>query len=300
MKEETLRFYRERILQVLLHIQRHLDEELPLAELARVACLSPYHFHRVFRGMVGESVAEHVRRLRIERAALQLKHTRYPVTRVAFDAGYESHEAFTRAFKGAFGESPSQYRRNRGALAFMNAPSGVHFDPRGEAIQFQPEAGRQNDMKASIKRVEPIRVAFARHVGPYKECKNAWEKICGWAGPKGLLRPGVQFIGICHDDPEVTPAEKIRYDACITIDKNFLGDGEIGVQIISGGDYAVATHKGSYDNLIETYAVLCGQWIPAQGRQMRSEPSFEVYLNSPDETAPKDLLTDVYVPLESK
>jgi AraC family transcriptional regulator len=106
MKEETLRFYRERILQVLLHIQRHLDEELPLLELADVACLSPYHFHRVFRGMVGESVAEHVRRLRLERAALQLKHTRYSVARVAFDAGYESHEAFTRAFKGAFGESP--------------------------------------------------------------------------------------------------------------------------------------------------------------------------------------------------
>ncbi len=74
----------------------------------------------------------------------------------------------------------------------------------------------------------------------------------------------------------------------------------MGVQVISGGDYAVATHKGPYDHLIRTYAELCGQWIPAQGRQMRSEPSFEVYVNSPDETAPENLLTDVYVPLEPK
>jgi len=106
MKPKTLESYTERLLTVLVHIQNHLDEELSLDELAAVAHFSPYHFHRIFRGMVGESVREHLRRLRLERAALRLKHGSEPVTSVAFDAGYESHEAFTRAFAALFGVSP--------------------------------------------------------------------------------------------------------------------------------------------------------------------------------------------------
>ena len=69
MKNSTLQDYQERMLRVLVHIQQHLDEELALEALARIACFSPYHFHRIFRGMLGESLQEHVRRLRLQRAA---------------------------------------------------------------------------------------------------------------------------------------------------------------------------------------------------------------------------------------
>ena len=98
------------MLRVLLHIQRNLDEETPLEDLARVAAFSPYHFHRIFRGMLGESVKEHIRRLRLERSAMRLKHSDTPVTMIAFEAGYESHEAFTRAFRSMRGMTPSQFR----------------------------------------------------------------------------------------------------------------------------------------------------------------------------------------------
>src|SRR6516162_6475678 len=94
--------YRERILKVQLFIQRHLDEELPLDRLARVAHFSPYHFHRIFKGLVGEGVSEYVRRLRLESAAIALKTSRRGVTRIAFEAGYGTHEAFTRAFHQMF------------------------------------------------------------------------------------------------------------------------------------------------------------------------------------------------------
>lgn len=96
MRRATLYDYKRRMQKVLGHIQLHLDDPLPLDELAGVASFSPYHFHRVFRGMVGEPVKEYVRRLRLERAAMRL-HAGAAVTEVAFEAGYESHEAFTRA-----------------------------------------------------------------------------------------------------------------------------------------------------------------------------------------------------------
>ncbi|GAH61652.1 unnamed protein product, partial [marine sediment metagenome] len=259
-----------------------------------------YHFHRIFRGMVGESLKEYVRRLRLERAAMQLKRSGETVTHVAFEAGYETHEAFTRAFRAMFGESPSQFRSNRSAVAFAKAPSGVHYDPRGNPEDFQiPRAGGE-EMKVEIKKVEPKRVAFMRHVGPYLECGPTWERLLAWMGSHGLLRPGTPFIGICHDDPEVTPPEKIRYDACVPVDEDFEPEGDVGVQVIAGGEYAVTTHFGPYERLGETYAKLCGQWVPQSGRQLRASPCFDVYLNDPESTKPEDLLTDIHVPLESE
>src|SRR6266700_2976443 len=105
--------YRQRILTVQLFIQGHLDEDLSLDRLARVAHFSPFHFHRIFRALGGEAVSEYVRRLRLEAAAFVLSSTDRPVTVVAFDAGYGTHEAFTRAFRQMFGVSPSQYRAGR-------------------------------------------------------------------------------------------------------------------------------------------------------------------------------------------
>ncbi|MFH1417502.1 MAG: AraC family transcriptional regulator, partial [Planctomycetota bacterium] len=123
MKSQTEHDYRQRILRVLVHIQGRLDEAMSLEDLARIAHFSPYHFHRIFRGMVGESVKEHVRRLRLERAAFHLKATDQPVTRIAFDAGYEAHEAFTRAFRAMFGESPSGFRELHRPVAYPASPS---------------------------------------------------------------------------------------------------------------------------------------------------------------------------------
>ena len=84
MKRATREDYRQRIQRVLGHLQTHLDEALVPADLAQIACFSPHHFHRIFRGMVGESVMQHVRRLRLERAALRLKHGDRSVTAIAF------------------------------------------------------------------------------------------------------------------------------------------------------------------------------------------------------------------------
>jgi AraC family transcriptional regulator len=96
LKKTTYRDYSERMLKVLVFIQRHLDEDVLLEELAEVACFSPYHFHRIFRGMIGESVKGYVRRLRLERAAQRLKNSARSITDIAFEAGYEAHESFTR------------------------------------------------------------------------------------------------------------------------------------------------------------------------------------------------------------
>ncbi len=155
-------------------------------------------------------------------------------------------------------------------------------------------------MQVQIKKLQPIRVLFARHIGPYSECGGTWDKLLAWAGPRGLLGPGTRFLGVCHDDPEVTPPEKVRFDACITVDKDVKGDGEFGIQVIAAGDYAMTTHFGPYEKLNQTYAALCGRWLPRSGYDLRSTPGFEEYLNDPGSTDPKDLITDIYIPLQTR
>ncbi len=298
MRPVTIEDYRERMLRVLLHIQENLNREMPLDELAAVANFSPFHFHRIFRGMVGESVQAHIRRIRLERAATRLKHGEESVLMIALDAGYESHEAFTRAFRAVIGQSPSAFRTQCRAQPKGSSPAGVHFGLARLLDDFVPHADGGETMEATIKNMEPMRVAFVRHIGPYDQCGKAWETLCMRVGARGGLGPGSRFIGLSHDDPDVTPPERIRYDACVTVPADFQPEGEVGVQVIEGGDYAVTVHHGPYERLSETYARLCGQWVPRNGRSIRAAPSVEIYLNAPERTRPEDLATEVYVPLE--
>jgi AraC family transcriptional regulator len=294
----TLQDYKKRVLSVLVHIQEHLDEELPLEELARRACFSPFHFHRIFRGMVGESVKDYVRRLRLERAASRLKLGTAPVTSIALDAGYDSHEAFTRAFGAAFGRPPSAYRVAKGVKLLKAAPSGLHFRNGKPPVTFRTLDRGALKMKVEIKHLEPMRVAFMRHVGPYSEVGATWDKLLPYLGKEGLLAGNVMFIGVCHDDPDVTESTKLRYDAGVTVDESFTPVRDIGVQLIAGGEYAVTTHFGPYHKLGETYTKLLGQCLPRSGRELGATPCFEIYLNDPQSTEPEDLVTDIYAPLK--
>jgi AraC family transcriptional regulator len=152
-------------------------------------------------------------------------------------------------------------------------------------------------MKVEIRKLEPMRVAFMQHVGPYGQVGKTWEKLMPVLGKEGWLGGNLMCIGVCHDDPEVTAPAKLRYDACVTVGPEFQGVDDIGVQNIAGGEYAVTTHQGPYTTLGATYAALLGQWLPRSGRELSNDPCFEVYLNSPESTEPEELLTDVYAPL---
>jgi AraC family transcriptional regulator len=290
MKESTAASYHERILRVLVHIQQHLDDPLDLDMLAGVACFSPYHFHRIFRALTGEAVQEHVRRLRLERAALRLKLDDRSVTDIAFDAGYETPEAFTRAFHAMFGLPPSQFRAAHETPA---SPSGVHFDDT--AGYHPPEYG--GPLAVEIKTMPPQRVVFLRHRGPYDQVGATWSRLASWAGSRGLFGPATSFLGISWDDPQITPPDKLRYDAAITVNRPVDPEGEIGFTEIAGGDYATISHKGPYEALGQTYQLLLGSWLPESGRELRDVPCFELYLNSPQTARPEDLLTVVHVPL---
>jgi AraC family transcriptional regulator len=153
-------------------------------------------------------------------------------------------------------------------------------------------------MEVRFQNCKPMRVVYVRHVGPYQECGKAWQTLMAGAGKLGLIRPGVLHIGVGHDSPDVTPANELRYDACLTVDDQFQATAELSVQELAGGEYAVVTHRGSYAGLPDAYRWIFRDWLPTSGRAVRHVPLFEIYLNDPNSTPEADLVTEIHVPLE--
>ena len=275
MKASTEQDYHERIVRALLYIQEHLDDELELEQVAREAAFSSFHFHRIFRALVGEPLQTYVRRLRLERAARNLKQGAAPVTEIALEAGFETHESFTRAFGEMFGASPSAYRAG--------------YRP--------PDYG---DVAAEVREFPAERLVFLRHTGPFHEVGAAWGRLMTWAGMRGLVGAATKWIGIVHDDPDVTPAEKLRYDAALTVNRAVEPEGEIGVTQFPAGSYATITHRGPYEQLGGSYQRIYGGWLPKSGYRLRDVPAFEQYLNSPQNAQPEDLLTVIHVPVSAE
>src|SRR5437868_222554 len=257
--------------------------------------------------MLAETPLEMHRRLRLERAAGQLLGKDVPVTTIAFDAGYETHEAFTRAFRQAYGTSPSAFRQSsaddhascaRPVLVELSAPSGVHFreeNSKPSAIRF---AKGEFAMNVTIENMPEIRVATVHHTGPYARISQAFQRLGEIAGPAGLMKsPEAMMLAIYYDDPETTPAEQLQSDAGIAIPKAApLPDG-LSEKRLPAGRYARTTHVGPYTELGDTWSRLMGEWLPKSGHRVGDGSSFEVYRNTPENAPPNELRTDLYLPI---
>lgn len=205
MKTSTEQDYQQRIILTLLYVQEHLDDDIDLDVAANEAAFSRFHFHRVFRALVGEPLSGYGRRLRLERAARHLKTSQKPIGKVAISAGFDTHEAFTRAFRQMFGVSPSAYRDAH--VLMLESPSHTHFVEGYETPKYLSTV--------DVKNVPTTRLFFLRHVGGYDEVNAAWQRLFGWANERKLLNRPIGMFGITHDDPDVTPHDKVRYDAAL-------------------------------------------------------------------------------------
>jgi AraC family transcriptional regulator len=248
--------------------------------------------------MVGETTVELIRRLRLERAAWRLTHTRQSVTEIAFDAGYETHEAFTRAFRASYGVPPSGFRRSKRPRIELAATCGVHFDPDGKAPPFIPRDSGGRTMDVEIKEMPERRVGTVRHIGPYNQIAEAFERLGAIAGDAGLfVHPEAAMIAIYHDDPDSTPVEQLRSDAAIAVPEEVPLPPPLVEQRLAAGRYASTVHVGGYERLGDTWARFLGEWLPASGYRLGKGVSYEVYLNNPT-TAPKEQLrTEINVPI---
>jgi len=274
--------YQERILKVLVYIQNNLDSELSLEELASVAFFSPFHFHRIFTTHIGESIKSYVRRLRLERATRDLSYTDLTLTKISERAGYDTQQSFHRAFKEVYHATPKNFR-DHASDDLSKISQHSHKMP-----------------SVQIKTTEPLRVAFVRHIGSYAEIMEAWHQLGSEIGLSHILSKETLKISIAYDTTETTPENKLRYDACVTIAglSNFKPKGQVGVQTIHGGKYAVISHHGALETIESTYISLFGLWLPQSGYEPSDHPNYILHRTNPIETSADQLITDIYLPIK--
>jgi len=281
-RRATVEDYDRRILRAQKLLEERLDEPVTPTDLAAAAHFSIHHFHRIFRARLGETVMQHVRRLRLERAARRMRTSEDRLLEIALDAGYESHEAFTRAFADRFGLAPSEYRAQ----------------PSTRLREWELRRDDRLTAKVTVQTLPARRVAYRRHRGGYATIHDFWARMMSWAAERGLAgsSAGAPFYGMCPDDPEVTAEEHLRFDACVLVtDPGFAGDESVSMGEIPAGTYAVGLHIGPFDRLADTYLDVIGRWFPTSGYEPANEAVVEHYLDDPQLVAPENLRTEVCV-----
>ncbi|WP_277186660.1 GyrI-like domain-containing protein [Caballeronia sp. BR00000012568055] len=278
--------YEARLARVIAYIHDHLDDELNLNRLAEVACLSPYHWHRIYHGFFGETAAATVRRLRLHRAANELVHADGAIESIAARAGYSSVQAFSRAFQASYRMPPGQFRSAGGAAVYSPEPL-----PSGGGVMHNID----------IRRQDGFTVAAVDHRGSYMGISRAFESLYSWLAVRNLIDPRARMVGVYFDDPDAVAEDDLRSMACAEVFSPNDVKFETPVKRfeIAGGEFAVLTHVGPYAQLCFAYQWLYGQWLPSSGREPGEAPVFEVYLNNPRDTAPAELVTEIWLPLKA-
>lgn len=313
--------YVSRINCVIDYIEEHIETEMSLAELAGVAQFSPYHFHRIFKAMVGESLYAFIQRIRLERAATKLLgNPGKSITEIAFECGFTGSSTFARSFKYMFGMSASKWRergwqgiskngitdsKERKTNSNMGQDFIISSQYNQGTLQLWRIEMKDNQLQAQVevRDMPDIPVAYIRHIGPYKGDMELFGRLFGslmkWAGPRGLLQfPGTKVIAIYHDDPEITDESKLRTDACITVSADIQPEGEIGRETIPAGRYAVAHFEINVDQYQDAWTAVCGGWLPESGYQPGEGLCYEVYHNDPKEHPQGKHIVDICIPVK--
>ena len=281
--------YEQRVNRVIDHVREHLAEPLPLAELARVAAFSPFHFHRVFRAITGETLFGFIQRQRIEKAAGALLLPGSPsVLAVALDHGFASAATFARAFRAHFGMSATQWRaggaaRWRAGHAPRRKPGKQLRKPRKARRPGRVDTHRshrkEGTMSIQVKDLPDYHVAYMRYVGPYGPhgIPALWDRLIAWMEPRGLCTPARIRLGIGYDDPSITAAAQCRYDACVVVPPDFVGDRWVNVTDVRGGRYAVTEFAGTADEIEGAWNSMFSAWLPGSGYAPDDRPCYEIY-----------------------
>jgi AraC family transcriptional regulator len=276
--------YKKRLTPVIRYLEKHFNQPLNLPEVAALANLSPYHFHRTFKAVQGETLADYIRRLRLAAAADDLFKSKQPILNIALEYGFSSSQSLAKAFKQHYGVTPTEFRDCENYQEFSklarNSKIGHTLRKNGnEGESGDPYTGSEPTMWSKtmeIQKFEATKLAFIRVTGPYGEgYQEPSSRLYQWAGMKGLAENTCIFI--FHDNPEITPNDKCRTDICLMVPEDTEVLGNIELQDFPGGDYAVMRQKITEPNQYsKAWDDLMSNVINS-GMENDDRPCFELY-----------------------
>lgn len=289
MRTDTKNSYLESINKAIAFIENNSATDIQLKDIAVKANLSQYHFHRVFKSLTGDTTKDFLTRLRLEKAALKLKHAQNDIGQIALDCGYQNHETFTRAFKDYFGLTPIEYRSSIAALT---------INKQKEYEKANIDLSTLHVQGPVFKTIPDLHLAYIRHTGSYDKVGSSFQRLMFWAAGHLALKLKPVTIGIVHDNPDLTAEPYIRFDACVLLSKEIKPNGEIGYKKIEGGKFAVFTYKGAYENFYTVYDYIYNVCLFDMKVELADKPALEWFIKSPPFYKAENFVTDFYVPIK--
>lgn len=290
--------YLERINQAIDWISANLDDDLSLQRVAAAAHFSPFHFHRIFKILTGESLLQFVTRLRLERALFLMRSAPRSLTDVAVACGLGTSSSFTRTFRKHFGVAPSAADLDlllRERKIGQDAPAGMHYFMKPFPVEEAPD-----DMRVRIERFGPLKLAYVRVVGSYlkpEELKSAFHRLEDWARRSGIDRQRSLLIGMSMDDPEIVPLAKCRYDFCRTVEVAPRPREGISFTTLRACDWAICHIHGDIAKFDRAYNYLFKHWLPGSGYQPAPLPGMEIFRSHPDDIGWETFDIDACIPI---
>ncbi len=278
--------------RVIAHLQTCLRAGDPLPDLEALAAIahqSPFHFHRLYRALTGETPGRTVARLRLLQALTLLGQTDSRVTEVVLNVGFESPQALARACRQALDATPTRLREDAALRSRwqqrLSLPAGDHADGTVP-------------LQVTVTTLAPFDVVALRREGAFDDLDQAFGEIFTWAAEQGWAEQLQQLIGIARTDHRDAPAQRCVFDCAMGFGRTPVAlPAPLRVLTLGGGTHAVLRHVGSYAGLEAATDALLRDWLPDSGYTLRDAELYYHYLDDPEEVPESILRADVCVPV---
>ena len=289
MSGKNRKFWTDKIENLIQTVCETLDEKLDLRKIAGLAAASPYHFHRNFKAYTGETPADFVRRLRLERAVYLIRKKGLKITDAGLESGFETPESFSKAFQSVYGMAPSRMRKLKDFAGTIPSNTGIHYHPTGNSrLWYLLKKEGDDSMQVKITQIKPMRFAVLHCLGDYWQFPEICGKVVGLMMEKKAIEMGSQFMILFHDHHDGVPMEKKRTDAGFSVGPDFQPFSGIEIYDFPGGEYAVTPHFGSPEEIGFTWDKWRKEWLPESGWTLDTgRPSLEWYQNSGENLPPE-------------
>lgn len=280
--------YKKRIFRAMNFISGSLNRDVTLHEIANSASFSSYHFHRVFKAVAGENVAEFTRRLRLELACNHLlSYPQNDITSIAFSCGFSSSQNFAKLFKLKYNITPTEYRKKK--IPILNKSI--------DSCRLQAHTKRNKILKdVKIEQLPEMTVASIRCIGMYTHvCMTGFKELLSWASNNVEVRPG-KIFSMYWNNPEITTIDKCRFDCCLEVPNNIQASNSVFIQKLEGGIFALCRFEAAGFE-IKTAWEESFQWLVDSGIECRPHPCYEIYYNNAQEHPANKWIFDIGIPL---
>ncbi|MFD1035548.1 GyrI-like domain-containing protein [Sphingomonas hankookensis] len=280
------RNYHDRMRRALDHIDRHLDDDLDLATISAVAAFSPWHFHRQFTATFGLPVHRYVQLARLKRASYRLAFRTDHVTDIALDAGYDAPDAFARAFRRRFGQSPTSFR---------SAPDWAPW--RAALLPLDQSRTIMTFAPVTLRDFPATPIAIMEHRGDPATIGDTIRRFIAWRRTRGLSPATSATFNRFHSDPADLAAGPVRIDLCVATDRTFPASDGVFADTLPGGRCAVLRVTGRSDDLEDAALHLYRDWLPDSGEELRDAPLFCQRVRFFPDAAEGEAITDLFLPI---